>query len=51
MDEIKERFEIFEEIERDQYSTVFEAYDKIKKCYCYLELPNIKTSWQFDVTY
>lgn len=46
-----ERFLIVEVFESNMYITTYEAYDKVKNCWCYLEVPNIKTSWQFKATY
>ena len=46
-----ERFVLGDVFESNMYITTYEAYDKDKKCWCYLEVPNIKTSWQFSVTY
>ncbi len=44
-------FLIGEAFESDMCSTTYEAYDKVKKCWCYLVVPNIKTSWEFQVIY
>lgn len=46
-----ERFLLGNVFETDMYTTTYEAYDKKKECWCYLEVPNIKTSWEFKVTY
>ena len=46
-----EMFLLGEVSESSIYITTYEAYDKVKKCWCYLEVPNIKTSWQFKAAY
>lgn len=35
----------------DGYSTTYEAYDKKKKCWCFLTIPTKPTSWEFSVEY
>lgn len=37
--------------EQDSYSITYEAYDKKKKCWCYLTIPTVKTSWNYSVNY
>ena len=46
-----ERFLIEDILDSNMYITTCYAYDKKKKCKCILEIPNIKTSWEFNVTY
>lgn len=47
MENIKDRFSIGDVFERDFYSTVYEAYDKKEKQWCFLVVSNVKTSWEF----
>jgi hypothetical protein len=44
-----ENYLIGEVFQSDMYSTTYEAYDKLKKCWCYIEIPNVKTSWDYIV--
>ena len=48
MDKI-ENYLIGEVFTSDMYTTTYEAYDKKKDSWCYVEIPNVKTSWDFHV--
>ena len=46
-----ENFTLLNLVDSNNYIATYEAYDKVKKCYCYIEIPQVKTSWEFSVTY
>jgi len=48
---IPKKFTIEWLIHRDPYISIYEAYDKDKKQWCYIEVPNVPTSWKYTVTY
>lgn len=45
------KLSIADVVDSDKHQTIYEAYDQIKKCWCYVTIPNVKTSWDYSVTY
>ena len=35
----------------DNYTSVYAGYDKKRKRNCFITLPNVETSWTFQITY
>lgn len=46
-----ENFKIGSVLHKDIHSTIYEAFDRRKDCWCFLTIPNVDTSWNYSVDY